>query len=114
MGKRRLTDLDLETANQMFDDVGERAYRPLDIGGHNGSHHSATLAKLERRGLVASRQRSAHGSRGSKLYWLTPEGKEAVSVWRQEKCAEHALTPAAPVGATYAPPQSAWTPGSRC
>jgi DNA-binding MarR family transcriptional regulator len=46
----------------------------MDIGGRNGTHHSALQAQLERKGLVESRTRSA-GIRGSKLYRLTHEGR---------------------------------------
>lgn len=48
--------------------------RPMDIGGRNGSNHSALLRQLERDGYVESRARST-GIRGSKLYRLTPSGR---------------------------------------
>lgn len=53
--------------------------RPMDIGASNNSHHSGTLAKLERRGLVESRQRSAWCTRGSKTYRATAAGIELLS-----------------------------------
>jgi hypothetical protein len=31
---------------------GDRFVRPMDLGGMDGSHHSATLARLVKRGLV--------------------------------------------------------------
>lgn len=65
---------------------------PLDIGGHNGSHHSGTLATLARRGLVQFKQRwhkdpepGKNGvsgrrlTRGSKCYRITPAGRSALS-----------------------------------
>lgn len=48
--------------------------RPMDIGGRNGSNHSALLRQLERHGYVESRVRST-GVRGSKLYRLTHSGR---------------------------------------
>lgn len=47
--------------------------RPMDIGGSNASHHSATLNKLVRKGLAEKRRRgslmNALGSaRGSYVY----------------------------------------------
>ena len=53
--------------------------RPMDVGGHNRSHHSATLAKLVRLGLAERRQRSAWMSRGSWIYRATPAGRRALS-----------------------------------
>lgn len=54
-------------------------FRPMDIGGRNGSEHSAVLSELVPKGLIESRQRhsSAWGSaRGSKIYRLTEAGRE--------------------------------------
>ena len=48
-------------------------FRPMDIGGYDGSSHSAALSQLVRKGLVESRVRST-GVRGSKLYRLTAAG----------------------------------------
>jgi hypothetical protein len=54
--------------------------RPMDVGGHDGSHHSRTLAKLVARGFAEVQQRSAyHGRRGSKEYRLTVDGQAAVN-----------------------------------
>lgn len=33
-------------------DDGETYWRPMDLGGQDGSHHSATLAQLARKGMV--------------------------------------------------------------
>ncbi len=67
--------------------------RPLDVGGGNGSHHSATLAKLEAHGLVQSKQRGwpdpvpgapepkwkpGAWNRGAKVYRITAKGREAL------------------------------------
>jgi hypothetical protein len=44
-------------------------WRPMDLGGHDGSHHSRTLAKLVKLGLAERRQRgSLTGIRGSWEY----------------------------------------------
>lgn len=61
---------------------GHEWLRPLDVGGFNGSHHSATLALLVRRDLVESRQRRAHMSRGSKVYRIKSSGTEALHAQR--------------------------------
>ncbi len=48
--------------------------RPMDFGGHDGSHHSATAAKLVRKGLAERRARGvifASNSRGSYEYRIT-------------------------------------------
>lgn len=57
----------------------KRGVRPLDIGGRNGSHHSYTLTKLVKRGLVSRAQRSAFGGRGSFRYKLTDAGAAALA-----------------------------------
>lgn len=56
--------------------------RPMDIGGTDGSHHSRTLAKLVKRGLVERRKRNTitnvilNGHRGSYVYRITDQGEE--------------------------------------
>jgi hypothetical protein len=54
--------------------------RPLDIGGGSNSDHSPRLSKLERYGMVESRQRSAHMTRGSKQYRITDAGVAAIKM----------------------------------
>jgi hypothetical protein len=50
--------------------------RPMDLGGHNGTHHSATLNKLIRRGLVErTRRTGGSDSRGAYRYRLTKEAQ---------------------------------------
>lgn len=53
--------------------------RPMDLGGHDASRHSPTLARLARRGLVARRRRNTLsnilGHRGSFEYRITKEGR---------------------------------------
>lgn len=51
--------------------------RPLDLGGRDGSNHSAILAQLIRRGLVESKVRS-YGGRGLKLYRITLTGRSTL------------------------------------
>lgn len=50
--------------------------RPMDMGGRDGSHHSATLAALVRKGLVERKVRW-RGVRGSYLYRITEAGSAA-------------------------------------
>ena len=73
---RPITDRDFETLNELapsnLDDEREW-HTPLGIGGSNGSHHSNTLRKLAKRGLVEMRQRST-GIRGSKEYRISDGG----------------------------------------
>jgi predicted ArsR family transcriptional regulator len=65
---------------------------PLDLGAHNGSHHSGCLAALAAKGLVQFKQRSDPDNppwgtngrkrwrgRGSKCYRITPAGRQALS-----------------------------------
>jgi hypothetical protein len=55
---------------------------PMYCGGRDGSHHSATLAKLVRRGLAESKPRGGY-ARGSKLYRITKAGRLAAT--KEEK-----------------------------
>lgn len=64
----------------MLAHCSDRWQRPMDMGGRDGSDHSALLAALVRKGLVEREQRGGAGAayaRGSYLYRITPEG-EAV------------------------------------
>jgi hypothetical protein len=36
---------------------GRDWWRPMDLGGHDGSHHSGTLRRLVKKGLVKRRRR---------------------------------------------------------
>lgn len=53
--------------------------KPLDLGGRNGSHHSATLNQLVRKGY-ARRDRKVlkNGCRPGCYYWVTPAGVGAL------------------------------------
>lgn len=56
---------------------GTEWVRPMDVGGRNGTHHSATLRTLVTKSLVDSRWRTGPGgkwARGSKTYRLTEKG----------------------------------------
>lgn len=54
-------------------------FTPYCIGGGNKSHHSYTLKKLEKKGLIQSENRwSLSGIRGSKVYKITETGKDYV------------------------------------
>lgn len=69
---------------------------PLDVGASSNSHHSDTLNRLAKKGLVQFKQRgernppegengkSGHkGVRGSKCYRITPLGREALAQAKQ-------------------------------
>lgn len=52
-------------------------FRPMDVGGRDGSDHSAVLAQLSKKGLLDMRWRTGPGgkwARGSKKYRLTSAG----------------------------------------
>lgn len=71
--------------------------RPLDIGGHNGSHHSNTLQRLTAKGWVNFRYRQGNeplqgengkrlfASRGSKRYRITDAGRAAIKSKGQDE-----------------------------
>lgn len=84
---RPLTGRDLDTLHEL--DAAIRCCRvewatPMLCGGYNGSHHSATLAKLVRHGCVESKRRGGY-SRGSKQYRLTDEGHRRLSAWLEAR-----------------------------
>lgn len=85
---------DLDWLNN-FSQYPTRWARPMDIGGSNGSHHSNTLRKLERLGLVQSKQRGwpdpepgepepkwkpGKWNRGAKLYRVTDAGRALIAM----------------------------------
>lgn len=89
---RTLTDRDIDTlgelvaANRNLMDVGHHRdgwAKPLDCGGSNGSHHSATLAKLASYGL-ADRKGYRPGIRHVWMYLITPAGKKVVERARRK------------------------------
>jgi len=78
---RPLTDRDIDTLAELefacrnhLEVTGNDFVQPLDCGGMNGSHHSATLAKLTKRGLVERKRRGGY-SRGSWKYRITDAGR---------------------------------------
>lgn len=70
---------------------GHKWVRPMDIGGSDGSHHSATLKRLIRRGIVERKKRGTItnvlmvGIRGSYVYRLTDEFAESMRVEREKR-----------------------------
>ena len=53
----------------------ETYWRPMDIGGTDASHHSATLTKLAKRGFVeVDVFKAAWQVRGHKRYRISPAG----------------------------------------
>lgn len=74
-----LTEREIEVLRELVpscSDEAPRWMRPMDVGGSNGSHHSATLAKLVRKGLAEDTGRSVNMERGSKRYRATVAGIE--------------------------------------
>lgn len=58
--------------------------RPMDVGGSDGSHHSATLRKLAARGFVERMRRNSicnmlNSRRGSYCYRISAAGIAAAS-----------------------------------
>lgn len=54
-------------------------FTPLVVGGSSRSHHSYTLQKLVKKGLIETCQRrSLSGIRGSRIYRITEPGLRAA------------------------------------
>ena len=75
-----LTDNQIELLRQFGQSTCEW-FRPMDLGGRDGTSHSSILRALEHKGLVRSRQRGPQilAVRGSKMYQLTEQGHAAVA-----------------------------------
>lgn len=58
---------------------------PMFCGGSDGSHHSATLARLVRSGLVERKRRAGY-VRASYFYRITRAG---LVIWRNSKPKKH-------------------------
>lgn len=91
----KLTQRDLETLNEIVPACSDEPNvwcRPMDVGGGNGSHHSATLMKLYRAGLVDAKQRGSsdedmrievrYAARGSRVYRANAAGIARIEMWR--------------------------------
>lgn len=77
----KLTERDIDILHELagYERGSLCGARPLDLGGYNGSHHSSTLAKLARYGLVFRSLRVTNGySRASYRYRLTDSGRAIV------------------------------------
>lgn len=60
--------------------LGEGWWRPLDFGGHDGSHHSGTARRLAARGLLCCQGRSSlAGIRTARLYTINFGGRAALA-----------------------------------
>ena len=76
--------------------------RPMDVGGRDGSHHSATLAQLARQGLAERKKLHAiqcyHGSTyRQKLVdnrWVTTEGHPPSTKCCCKGSCQYRITPA--------------------
>lgn len=77
---------EIEQANISHSTIGHRRgwAKPMDFGGSNGSHHSATATKLARHGLVEVESPSVKHAgrskywRAGKLYRITAAGVAAL------------------------------------
>lgn len=54
--------------------------RPMDLGGRDGSYHSAALARMVKRGWVERENRHAWGIRPAYRYRITKDGRGALGV----------------------------------
>jgi hypothetical protein len=103
-----LTDRDFQVLNEL-ESVNRPRYSshprawasPLDCGGSNGSHHSASLTKLVRHSLVELRgsggrpnvigdaivpePRLSKRAKGSRAFRITDAGVEALVEWRKTR-----------------------------
>ena len=75
-----LTERDADVLWQLSEDNWVPAFF---VGGSNGSHHSGTLRKLVRHGLV-ERNRRGGWTRPSYVYRLTQAGADAHRAYRDE------------------------------
>lgn len=94
--KKPLTERDYEVLSalqaheQNMTELGlSRGAHPMDLGGRNGTHHSATLNKLVRHGLVSRSYPPRPGHRGSQRYKLTDEGRRIIAEHIDARYAEH-------------------------
>lgn len=88
---KKLTDNQRDVLGMLGHSTTSGWSTPLELGGHNGSHHSGTLNALARKGLVQFKQRhepdpppGENGAkrwrgRGSKSYRITPAGRKALA-----------------------------------
>ena len=59
----------------------DRYWRPMDAGAFKSSHHSQTLKRLQRKGLVDSVElRDEKNARPRALYRINAQGLEALSM----------------------------------
>ena len=74
----KLTERDIvvlrDLASSEIDRWHDGWARPMDVGGRDASHHSATLKKLARHGLAEQKER-AGWCRPSYLYRVTVHGR---------------------------------------
>jgi hypothetical protein len=88
----RLTERDLDTlgeleaANRSFEQQQHRGgwAKPMDCGGSNGSHHSATLAKLFKAKL-ADRKGYTPGQRAVWTYKINDAGRVELERHKAER-----------------------------
>lgn len=80
VGGASLTEAEYDVLSSLTA-LGDGWWRPMDFGGHDGSHHSATATRLARRGLVSRRDRgSLSRARAVWNYTITAQGRAALTV----------------------------------
>lgn len=53
--------------------------RPMDFGGHDGSHHAITAQRMAAKGWVEKhRMKGIGGGRGHWLYHISDKGRQAL------------------------------------
>lgn len=113
MTNRPLTERDyeilsaLQAHEQNMTELGlSRGAHPMDLGGRNGTHHSATLNKLVRHGLASRSYPPRPGHRGSQRYKLTDEGRRIITEHMNARHAEYMRQHAETITALGLPPDT--------
>lgn len=89
MTPERITFRDLETLEALdsASNGGADFVRPMDVGGHDGSHHHKTLQKLVRLDFAEEQRfsRPAINSRPGVKYRITIAGRDRVAMIQDKR-----------------------------
>lgn len=83
-------DISLLKSMLRLEDAGTKWSRPMDLGAHDGSNHSARLKRLAAKGLVSRERRNSicnevmRSARGSYIYSITENGRAALQLNKTE------------------------------
>jgi len=98
-----MTNREIDILNQLAR-ARQCFYKPIDLGGRDCSHHSRTLLKLTKQGLVERSKNYGHSwqskdtvrqaGRGACVYRITEEGKRVHATFTREQLSEAANDPA--------------------